>query len=242
MATNELVNNIAHQHLKVITERSAQYGDNVWYTATFPDEFRSIQGYYPIFFTKDPDTGKFFSAALFGFEQGDNLFLTDNHWDAGYIPLTIQRQPFSIGQQTINDGGTSVEQRVLHIDIDNPRVNTDHGQALFLEYGGNSEYLERMADMLEIIHHGLLDNDTFIEQLISLALLEPFTLDVQLNNGTQHQMIGFYTINEDNLYDLPAETIATLHQQGYLAAIYMTIASQSCIRDLMNRKNSKLGI
>ena len=56
MANNVLLNSIDHQDLKVLTERSKAYGDNVWYTQTFPQEFRSVQAYYPIFFNKDPNT------------------------------------------------------------------------------------------------------------------------------------------------------------------------------------------
>ena len=71
MANNVLLNSIDHQDLKVLTERSKAYGDNVWYTQTFPQEFRSVQDYYPIFFNKDPNTGKFFAAALFGGMLGE---------------------------------------------------------------------------------------------------------------------------------------------------------------------------
>jgi hypothetical protein len=52
-------------------------------------------------------------------------------------------------------------------------------------------------------------------------------------------MIGFYTINEETLAGLSADALAKLHQQGYLQAIYMTLASQSNVRDLLNLKNAQ---
>lgn len=242
MANHVLLNSIDHQHLKVATERSASYGDNVWFTLTFPAEFRSVQAYYPIFFNKDPNTGQFFSVALFGFQENENLFLSDNNWNASYIPLSIARQPFLIGVQKVTEDGEEKEQRVLHIDLDHPRVNTEKGEALFLEFGGNTDYLDNAADMLETMHHGIVDSKMFIDALLEHELLEPFTLDITLNNKSQNQMVGFYTINEDNLKALDGATLASFHEKGYLQAIYMSIASQSNIRTLMNKKNAELGL
>ena len=242
MANNVLLNSIEHQNVKVITEHSSAYGDNVWYSPTFPSEFRSVQAYYPIFFNKDPSSGKFFAIALFGFQDQENLFLQDNKWQAGYIPLTVARQPFLIGIQKVREDGIEKEQRVLHIDLDNPRVNQEHGEPLFLTHGGNSPYVDRAADMLEAIHHGFVDSAAFIDCLVEYQLLETFTLDVTLNDESKHQMIGFYTINEDKLSELDGAVLSRLHEKGYLQAVYMAIASQANIRTLMNKKNELLGL
>jgi hypothetical protein len=242
MANHALLNSIDHQNVKVITERSEEYGDSVWFTLTFPAEFRSIQAYYPIFFNKDPNTGQFISVALFGFQNDENLFLANNKWDAPYIPLSISRQPFLIGVQKVIEDGEEKEQRVLHIDLDHPRVNEEKGEALFLEFGGNSDYLDNAADMLETMHHGINDNKVFIDILVEYELLEPFTLDITLNDESNNQMVGFYTINEDKLKELTPDHLAKLHKNGYLQAIYMAIASQSNIRTLMNKKNARLGL
>ncbi|NKF51693.1 SapC family protein [Shewanella sp. WXL01] len=239
MSQHVLLNSVEHQNIKIDTRHSAELGDNVWFSVTFPIEFRSVQAHYPIFFNKDTN-GQFYPVALFGFQQQENLFLTEQGWDASYVPLTVRRQPFLIGQQTLQEDGIAQQQRVIHIDMANPRVGQD-GEALFHEFGGNTDYLEQVADMLETIHHGLQDNNAFIQTLIELELLESFTLDITLDNGSQNQMIGFYTINEDTLAELPADAITKLHQQGYLQAIYMVLASHSNMRNLIDRKNVQVG-
>ncbi|MCT8987105.1 SapC family protein [Shewanella phaeophyticola] len=239
MSQHVLLNSIDHKDLKVKTSRSAALGDNVWFSVTFPQEFRSIQAHYPIFFHKDSATGQFYSMALFGFQQDENLFLSDAGWSASYVPLSVRRQPFLIGQQTVREDGVERQQRVIHIDIDHPRVSQTEGEALFLPYGGNTPLLDEVGEMLEVIHHGLIDSQRFIDALIEHELLESFTLDIELDNGKKHQMIGFYTINENTLATLSADTLATLHQQGYLQAIYMALASQSKVRDLLNLKNAQ---
>lgn len=50
MAKYALLNNIQHKDLRVITQFSATYGDNITSTLTFPTEFADIQKEYPIFF------------------------------------------------------------------------------------------------------------------------------------------------------------------------------------------------
>ena len=66
MPNIQILNNVDHKNLRVITERSAKYGDNQWFAPTFAHEFRNLQSHYPVVFTKNPDTGKFQAVALVG--------------------------------------------------------------------------------------------------------------------------------------------------------------------------------
>jgi len=238
MAQHELVNNIDHKDIKIDTKRCKEFGDNLWFSFTFPDEFRAVQAYYPIFFNKDANTGQFTPVALFGFQNDENLFLDNEGWQAGYIPISVSRMPFTIGRQ-IEDGK---ENRVLTLDVNHPRVNKTQGQSLFLEYGGNSDYLDSIAEMMEALHQGVEKNADFIKCLTELELLEPFTLDVQLNDGSKHQMIGFYTINEEKLEKLSEEQLSGLWHSGYLKAIHFIMASQGNIGQLIRMKNKRLGL
>ena len=111
-----------HAQLRVVTERSAKYGDDVHFATTFPFEFRNIQSCYPIFFQKDANSGRFFPLALFGFQKGENLFLTESGWDARYVPIMIRRQPFLIGFQE-DPENPGKKRAIVSIDMDNPRVN-----------------------------------------------------------------------------------------------------------------------
>ena len=240
MTNHVLLNNITHKNLKVITDRSEKYGDNVMFTTTFPLEFRNIQSAYPIFFNKNNKTGLFNAIALFGFKENENLYLNENGWNARYIPLTIERHPFLIGFQQFQEEGIVKKQMVIHVDIDNPRVNETEGAVLFMPQGGNTPYLEHVASVLEAIHYGYEHSEGFINMLLEFDLLESFALDIQLDDGSNNQMQGFYTINEDKLGALNGDALAKLHSQGYLQAIYMVIASHSHIRQLVDEKNKRL--
>jgi hypothetical protein len=228
MSNHVALNNIDHKDLRVITTRSAAYGDDVKFALTFPAEFRNVQACYPIVFQKTAD-GKFQSIALFGFEDKENLFLGPHGWDAPYVPLTVERQPFLIGFRD--------REPTVHIDLGSPRVSRTEGEALFRAYGGSSDFLERMSSVLLTIHQGLEAAPAFVDALLQHDLLESFVLDVELNNRSQHRLTGFYTVNEERLGALDAGGLERMHKAGYLQAIYMAIASLSHFRDLIERRN-----
>ena len=238
MAKFELLNNVDHNDMRVKTHRSAELGDNLWYVPTFPAEFRNIQRYYPIFFMKNPDTGKFQAVAVFGFEEGGNLFLDEDGWNAGYIPLSIMRQPFLIGVQHAQQESESGTQLVVSVDMESPRVSTTDGERVFLEHGGNSEYIEQVTSILKVIHEGFERSTSFADMLLGMDLLESFVLDVELDDGSTHYLSGFYTINETSLAELEGKDLVVLNNNGYLEAIYMVIASMANIPDLVEMKNS----
>jgi hypothetical protein len=229
MSKRVLLNNRDHKELRVITKRGAEYGDNAMLAITFASEFRQIQAHYPIVFRKNPQ-GQFESVALLGFKDGQNLFLTRQGWDAPYIPLTVERQPFLIGF-------SPDRQPMMHIDLEHPRVSRGAGEPLFREFGGNTEFLERMSSILLAIHQGLAANEAFIGTLLKHDLLESFALDIQLNDGSQNRLAGFCTIHEERLLSLDGATLERMHRAGHLQAIYMALASQSQFRALIERMN-----
>ena len=236
MAKHELLNNIAHKDLKVITDKSAYFGNNQTYSLVYPFEFKHVQADYPIFFIKDKQTSQFNAIALLGFEQNENLFLTQEGWQASYIPLMVEREPFLIGFQ-LNDKGE--QEPVIHIDMDSPRVNNETGIDIFLEHGGNSEYINRISTILKTIHDSKATTELFMNRVQELELLEPLNLDIQLNDGSNNRLSGFYTINEDKLSLLTGQQLEELNKSGLLHVIYMVIASHANLTGLIQKKDKK---
>jgi len=228
MAKPVLLNNIDHKDLHVQTGRGAHFGDNVMSALTFPSEFRDVQACYPIVFRKAA-SGGFEAHALFGLQEGENLFLGPHGWEAPYIPLAIERQPFLIG--------ISGNELTVHVDLDNPRVSASAGERVFLPHGGTSDYLEKVNSTLLALHQGLQQANGFLAALLELKLLESFVFDIELDDGSQYRLAGFYTINEECLSALPGEALERLNRAGYLQAIYMVIASMANFRTLIERKN-----
>jgi hypothetical protein len=227
MTRHVLLNNVAHKDLRVNTTRAARFGDDVMAVMTFPAEFRSLQAHYPIVFSKSKE-GVFSPLALFGFRDKQNLFLGPDGWDASYVPMMVERQPFFIGK------GANGEE-VIHVDLDSPRVGQADGELLFREHGGSSEYLDRVGAILATISQGMVTTQPFVAALLEHNLLESFSLDIKFPDGGEHRFTGFYTVQEERLAKLEAEALGALHARGYLQAIFMIVASLSHFRDLIAR-------
>ncbi len=233
MSRYDILNRERHRQLRIKTGYGAALGDAVMYVMTYPMEFRDIQGCYPILFTKDPNTGGFFAAAVLGFEADQNLFLQDDGWDASYIPALVRRQPFLIA--TAGEGDN--ENPVVSLDLDHPRVNQDEGEALFDSEGGATEFLDQKIALLDKLHRGLQHSRGFIDTLLQHELLEQITLDITFNDGRNKSVQGFYCIAEERLYQLKGDVLESLNQAGYLQPVFMAVASLSRVRDLIERRN-----
>ena len=233
MSQYEILDKEKHRQVRVKTGYGAALGDAVMYVMTYPMEFRDIQSCYPILFTKDPNTGGFFAAALLGFEANQNLFLQDDRWDALYVPAMVQRQPFLIA----TGGEGDKTDPVVSLDLDHPRVSQDDGEALFDREGGPSDFLNQKIAVLDKLHRGLQHGSGFIDALLRHELLEQITLDLAFNDGSKQSLQGFYTIAEERLYQLKGDVLESLNQAGYLQPIFMAVASLSRLRDIIERRN-----
>ena len=238
MTNFELVNHDEHHDVRIITERSARLGDSVMYTLTLPFEFRSVQTFYPILFHQEDD-GELLPVALFGFEKGENLFLDESGWDAGYVPATILRQPFLIGYQGSEIDRDEDKTRVLTIDMDHPRVNKEEGEPLFLPLGGRSDYLEWSADLLEQIYEGLLHAEEFVAALKEHDLIEAANFEITLSDGSHNQLLGFHVLNEEKVRELPGDVLEEFSRKSFLMPMFMVLASMGNMRTLIQRKDRK---
>lgn len=232
MSRHQIVDNTTHRDLRVLAGDAAELGDEVMASLIVPDEFSMVQAEFPIVFRRDLETGKFSAWALFGFEEGENLFLSGDRWDARYKPLALAIQPFLIGR----GNGDSAQ---VHIDMDHPRVSgaQAHGVRLFDDLGQASPYLEGIAEKLGMLDGGYRGSADFHAALERCNLLEPFTLEVPLGDGTVHSLVGFHTIHEDRLAALTPAELGDLHGAGYLTPLFMALASISQFGALVARKN-----
>lgn len=228
------VNAADHRDLRVVGTPNAGMGDDVMSCLIVPIEFRRVQNEYPILFQRDPESGRFSALALMGFEEGENLFFEDSRWTARYRPLVMAIQPFRIGRSGNPDWPSQV-----HIDLDHPRVGDPEGIRLFDDAGQPSPYLEKVSDMLNQLEVGYAASAGFFEALERYQLLEPFALDVTLDDGTESRLVGYHLINEDRLQQLEAATVGELHRDGHLMPMFMALASLANMPDLVSRKNRR---
>ncbi|WP_230480717.1 SapC family protein [Sphingomonas sp. Leaf21] len=226
----------AHRDLRILDRSDAMLGDAQMCCVTVPTEFRAVQAEYPILFRMNPERDGFHAFAMFGFENGENLYLSDRGWDARYRPLAMTIQPFLIGGNPNDD---RVKQ--VHVDLDSPRIATgDDGIRVFDDHGRATPYLDRIAEQLGDLDQGYRDAAGFFAAIRRYDLLEPFSLEVTLDDGSTNRLVGFHIIDEDRLAALDGAAVAELHAAGHLEAIYMAIASLSQWGALIARRNRRM--
>lgn len=229
----QLLNNIQHKDLRVITQRGAKWGDDFMSAPATVDEFRKLQAHYPIVFQAD-GKGGFVPVVLFGLQEGQNLFLTDDGWDADYLPLSVQRLPFSIG--------VAEDELRMMVDMGSKRISHGaEGEAVFLPHGGTTDFTENANAVLRTLHEGFEATTEFVQTLMAHDLLESFVLHIERPDGSRGELLGYHIIHEERLASLDAGTIALLHQADYLQPIYMAIASLSHFTPLIQRHLARGG-
>jgi len=233
MPKHVAVSPLEHKDIRISNERSEWMGDGMMCCVTFPEEFRNVQAHYPILFQHQDAESAFRCLAVFGFENGENLFLKDGKWDARYMPLAMDIMPFMIGMP--KDG---TEEKKVVLDLDNPRVNKDDGMRLFDENGMASVYLENISKKLGYLDDGFKRSGKYIDALKKYDLLEPLSIDVTLRDGSKNRLEGFHTIHEEKFKALDGKALDDLKSQGYLLPTYMMLASLSNLAQLIDRKES----
>ena len=235
MSNHQILNPADHGALRVHTEAGAALGDAVMASLAVPAEFRQLACEYPIVFRFDPQGGRFSALALFGFEDGENLFLDGAAWDAAYKPLAMMIGPFLVGRARDGEGPSQV-----HVDLDHPRIAAGgEGMRLFDDEGRPTPYLEQVADMLATLDESHRASEAFFAALDRYGLLEPFSMDVTLDSGARHRLVGYHLVDEDKVRALEEGALAELHVAGHLMPMFMALASVGNLSKLVRRKSRK---
>lgn len=234
MAAHALLTAEDHRALRIDTRRGAALGDAVMSCLVVPNEFRRLQNDYPILFRLTPERDRYQALALFGFEQGENLFLNADRWDAPYRPHAIDIQPFLIGHAAVPGGD-----KQIHVDLASPRIaRGDEGVRVFDDLGRATPYLEAVAGRLGELDGGWQMLDDFFAALTRYELIEPLTLEITMATGAVNRLVGYHAVNEERLHRLDAAALGDLHAAGHLLPIFMALASLSNVAKLIARKNA----
>ena len=238
MARPVLLDNVDHHDLKIVTRHGPEYGDAVNQALVVPTEYAELQRDYPIFF-RQSDEGGFESFVLLGLDPDENLFLDNGAWQARYIPAILSRGPFMIGFRgdgTDNDGR---REPVIHVDLDHPRVSRNEGEPLFLKHGGNAPALERAAKALRTIHIGVEMSRAMFAAFIEAGLMAPVEIKIRLDERTEYDLPGLFSISAEALAGLDGAALAKLHANGFLALAFHVVSSTGNINRLIEIKNRR---
>lgn len=221
----EILNNVAHRNLSVRQDAGIAHPHFVMVVI---NEFPAAASSWPIFFSKDAETGEFYTAALFGFAAGETLFEGGANGTSIFRPLDLQRQGFFTSGENIA------------IDPAHPRFGSGASIALFDQEGAPTQAMVKIQSVLGQFHAGVEATRAFIAELLRLKLIEPIDISLSFDDGQKLQLDGLYTVSRDNLNDLPDSEILSLFRSGYLQAAMSMSFSLNQIAVLARRRNDRL--
>ena len=229
------VDSRTHRNLRVSRHTSPQTAQ-VDAVSVIPREFQRLVAHYPIFFVKSAESGRFEPMVLLGFRKKENLFFVEGRWDAGYVPLQFQRQPFSL----VPHAGGGQASADIAIDMSSSQVQTGEGERLFGDDGQPSKYLQSITSMLSALVSGSAEGYAFTGKLAELNLLEPVKINIEFVDHSEASLQGLYWIASAALKALPAAQLAELRDREFLEWLYFQMASLSHMSGLVARRNKVL--
>lgn len=229
-----VLNSRDHLNLRVSPSPTSQTaGMNA--VSVIPHELPRLLAHYPVFFLKSQESGRFEPVALLGFEVGENLFYANGRWEVDYVPLQIQRHPFSLVQRPMTAGAPASLD--LAIDMDSPQIGSSEGERLFSEDGKATKFLEDRASMMQALVTGSTEAFNFTGKLAELGLLESVQIKVEFVDRSEKTLQGLYWIAAAALQKLTGPQLADLRDRKYLEWMYFQMASLAHVSGLVARKN-----
>ena len=224
MAKFEVLNSDMHRNLRL----RSQAGPAPHFVPIVVSEFATAAASCPILLAKNPENGRFYVGALFGFSPGENLVSVDPGSSRAFRPLDVERQGFFTSDENIA------------IDIENPRISETDGDPLFEGNGEPTDALRRIQRALGLLVTGNQETERFIETLVGLRLIEPIDVSLTFDDGEKLRLDGVYTVSLDSISELNDADALSLFRKGYLQLAYAIAGSLRQLPVLANRRNDRL--
>ncbi|MDC8831254.1 SapC family protein [Alteromonas gilva] len=237
MSNITVLNNVDHADLKVQINTADNASIHVNRSQVYASEISELHKEFPLLIFRDETSEQLQLHAILGLVKNENLFLSEQGWTTRYTPALLARGPFSIGYKKSDTG--EADAPMICVDTDDPRVNTLYGEAVFLPMGGESPYLQYIKKALQTIESGAQYNKTLFALISEMDLLEPVSIEIKLSNVEQVSLSHYYSINEQKLSALDAESLHKLNQYGMLGTLYFLLSSMGNFQRLIELKNAQ---
>jgi len=156
-----------------------------------------------------------------------------------YVPLQIQRQPFSLmPRRSANPAGSQPGLDVA-IDLDSSNIQTQEGERLFLDEGGPSKFCRTSP---RCSRRWWLDRGTLTPSRPA-GRAQPDRAGAyrcRVRRSQRGEVGGSLLDRRRCPQALPAAELAELRDRGFLEWLYFQMASVSHVSGLVARKNKLL--
>ncbi len=187
---------------------------------------------YPLVFATSDNGRSYSPVAVIGLSNGENLFVADGRWDPQvYLPAYVRRYPFCMSRVTMN--GVEQDQRLICVE---QAFLNDDGESLFDAGGAPLDTWKPIEQLLREYEADIERTREMCGILNDYALLEPFTLQAQVNGGAALNLSGMFRVDEKKLEFLNAAQHKNLIKKGIMGRIYAHLISLENFGRLVNRR------
>lgn len=188
-------------------------------------EFRSAQHNFPIVFSDDKDP---VPLAAVGLAEPRNLFIdADGRWVPDvYVPAYLRAHPFALAR-------VEADRFAVVVDRAAPLVS-EKPETPFFVNGELTETIRKAVDFSQGYEAEFERTREFCARLKELELLSPQRMRQQ---GSEEDLVRYFAVDTEKFNALPAETLASLFKEGYLAAIFAHLFSLDQWNELLRRSS-----
>jgi len=221
-----------HLNKKVKAVDNFDFIKDVHIASIMVHEFSRASSVYPIVFLEDSAQDEFKPVVLTGLEEGENLFIDGDKWNASYIPAIVRRYPFALAKTDES------ERYTICIDEDSEFVNDDEGQELFNEKGEAGEVIEKVKQYLTELQQMEQFTSEFSAYMSKNNMFTPLNMKVRVGNEVKN-ISGAYVINEERFNSLSDEKFLELRGKKYISVVYAHLSSLAQIERLVAFKDAQ---
>ncbi|UAK24313.1 SapC family protein [Sphingomonas nostoxanthinifaciens] len=191
-------------------------------------EFAVAATRYPIFFTKNYETGRFMAGILHGIQSEGQVRSLGSPDPDAYVPFAVQREGFFVSGDH------------LAIDPDDARVSRTEGRPLFDAQGEPATALKEVQQAVAMLMRGREPTAAFIDVLLQHKLIEPIAISLDFDDGERLNLDGLYTVSLDQMSQLDDAAVLALFRSNHLQLAYAAAASLRQLPILASQRNRRL--
>lgn len=226
-----------HRGVGICGGRAERFGGslNACYLAA-TEFFRALR-HFPIAFVRGAGPDEYFPVAVFGLENGRNLFVDDTgRWESGvYRPAYLRAYPFHTLELPPESEGADARALVC---VDPAGLCPDEPPLLDAEGQSTSVWDDRQG-FLRDYDNARRQTRQLIEAIAGLDLLEAFEAHAHTRGGRTLRLGGIHRVAEQRLNALAPDDLADLVRRGLLSRIYAHLISLDNFAALLERSAAR---
>ena len=204
-------------------------------------EFAPSSWRYPVIFLGDNKT----PVAAMGLRQGENLFVDAKTFEFerfAYLPAFVRRYPFVAASHDQDK-----ERFTVCVDEGSELFSDKPDEPFFNKDGKPSDFTNRAIDFVRSFEGDVRNTEAFVKKMNELELFDQQQATFQPRDnqgqpqGDPQVVASYWAVSGEKLKALPADKLAELRDNTYLAAIYAHMMSMAHWETLINRTAARNG-